>query len=94
VRRSRRKRTSLYKTPSRAILGVWTLCSQGFVPPEQDAVVYATTSAMLTSRKAEKAVALLNLGEALSFQFCCSMPGGFLNFEAWTELGASDKARV
>ena len=41
---------------------------------------------MLTSRKTEKAQALAQLGEALSFQFLCSMPGGFLHFNPWTEL--------
>ena len=54
--------------------------------PEQDAVVFATTAAMLTSRKTEKSQALAQLGEALSFQFWCSMPGGFLHFSPWTEL--------
>lgn len=57
---------------------------QGIVPPEQEAVVFATAASELSIRKADQARAFTSLGEALAFQFRCRMPGGFLNFSTWT----------
>lgn len=59
---------------------------QGVVRPEQEAVVWATAAASLSASQEERAAALLRLGEAVAFQFFCRMPGGFLNFSAWTPL--------
>jgi hypothetical protein len=56
------------------------------VRPEQEAVVWATTAASLTSAETERATALLQLGQAVAFQFFCRMPGGFLNYSPWTPL--------
>eukprot|EP00873_Tetraselmis_striata_P015149 jgi/Tetstr1/435413/TSEL_024322.t1 len=62
------------------------LSDEGVVRPEQEAVVWATAAASLSASQEERAAALLRLGEAVAFQFFCRMPGGFLNFSAWTPL--------